>query len=325
MRRPFRALLALATLTACGAPQLAAPPEVTAPPTTAEETPEQPVCTDEQAALDATRSYAPDGPLPPPGQMPEGSTMRAIQDEGRLRVGVSAGTLQFGFLNPQSGELEGFDIAILEEVARAIFGVDDPPIEYRVMNFAERLPALENEEVDLVAHTMTINCDRWLRIGFSSTYYDAGQKVLVPTGSGITGVQDLVSAGARVCVTSGGTAFDEMSKPEYEGVELVAETETTDCLVAMQQGRADAVVSDDTLLVGLAAQDPNLELVGEALTAEPYGIGVNQDNVDLVQFVNGVLEQMREDGRWTELYQEWVGDENAAPPPPPDAVYGREQ
>ena len=66
-------------------------------------------------------------------------------------------------------------------MARAIFGVDDPPIEYRVMNFAERLPALENDEVDLVAHTMTINCDRWLRIGFSSTYYDAGQKVLVPT------------------------------------------------------------------------------------------------------------------------------------------------
>ena len=126
-------------------------------------------------------------------------------------------------------------------------------------------------------------------------------------------------------MTAGGTALDEMSKPEYEGVELVEETETTDCLVAMQQGRADAVVSDDTLLVGLAAQDPNLELVGEALTEEPYGIGVNQDNVDLVQFVNGVLEQMREDGRWTELYQEWVGDENAAPPSPPDAVYGREQ
>ncbi len=108
--------------------------------------------------------------------------MAEIQANGRLRVGVSAGTLQFGFLNPQTGQLEGFDIAILEEVARAIFGDVDPlPIEYRVMNFAERLPALENEEVDLVAHTMTINCDRWLRIGFSSTYYDAGQKVLVPT------------------------------------------------------------------------------------------------------------------------------------------------
>ena len=212
-------------------------------------------------------------------------------------------------------------------MARAIFGDVDPlPIEYRVMNFAERLPALEDDDVDLVAHTMTINCDRWLRIGFSSTYYDAGQKVLVPTGLAASpAINDLVAAGARVCVTAGGTAFDEMSKPEYEGVELVEETETTDCLVAMQQGRADAVVSDDTLLVGLAAQDPNLELVGEALTEEPYGIGVNQDNVDLVQFVNGVLEEMRDDGRWTELYQEWVGVENEAPPAPPDAVYGREQ
>jgi polar amino acid transport system substrate-binding protein len=257
--------------------------------------------------------------------MPAGSTMQEIQERGRLIVGVSAGTLQFGFLNPQSGQLEGFDIDVLKEMARAIFGVDDPPIEYRVMNFAERLPALENNDVDLVAHTMTINCDRWLRIAFSSTYYDAGQKVLVPKGSGITGVQDLVANGSRVCVTEGGTAFDEMSKPEYDGVQLVPETETADCLVAMQQGRADAAVSDDTLLVGLAAQDPNLEVVGEPLTEEPYGIGANQDNVDLVQFVNGVLQDMREDGRWAALYQEWIGDPDVAPPSPPDPVYGREQ
>jgi len=324
-RAPLVALV-LSAAAGCGAPQLAEPPEVTAPPTTATETTLPPVCTDEEAALNATRSYAPEGPLPPPGEMPAGSTMQEIVDDGRLVVGVSAGTLQFGYLNPITGVLDGFDIAVLEEVARAIFGDVDPlPIEYRVMNFAERLPALENNDVDLVAHTMTINCNRWLRIGFSSTYYDAGQKVLVPKGSGITGVQDLVANGARVCVTEGGTAFDEMSKPEYEGVQLVPETETTDCLVAMQQGRADAAVSDDTLLVGLAAQDPNLEVIGEALTEEPYGIGVNQDNVDLVQFVNGVLEEMRQDGRWEALYQEWIGEPNVAPPPPPDAVYGREQ
>ena len=64
-------------------------------------------------------------------------------------------------------------------------------------------------------------------------------------------------------------------------------------------------------------------MVGESFTDEPYGIGVNQDNVDLTQFVNGVLEEMRENGRWAELYQEWI----ATGCPPPSAtgpVYGRE-
>ena len=111
IRRPLVApLLLLATIAACGAPQLAAPPEVTAPATTTTEVTAPPECTAEEAALDATRSYAPEGELPPPGEMPAGSTMAEIQANGRLRVGVSAGTLQFGFLNPQSGELEGFDI-----------------------------------------------------------------------------------------------------------------------------------------------------------------------------------------------------------------------
>ena len=91
-----------------------------------------------------------------------------------------------------------------------------------------------------------------------------------------------------------------------------------------QQGEVDAITGDDTVLAGLASQDPYAEVVdAPAFTAEPYGLGVNQENVDLVRFVNGVLEEVRADGRWTESYDTWLADSLGEAPDPPEPVYGR--
>jgi polar amino acid transport system substrate-binding protein len=218
----FAVVFAAVAGAACSAPQLAAPPDVTAPLTTTVTAPVQPECTPAEAELDPTRSYAPDGPLPSPGTMPAGSTMEKILERDRLIVGVSADTLQFGARDPITNQIEGFDIDMLKEVATAIFGDAAPShIEYRVITYAQRLPKLEAGDVDLVAHTMTINCNRWLRIAFSSTYYDAGQKVLVGEASGFASVEDLVRAGARVCGPSGSTNLEELSKPKYVGIQLI--------------------------------------------------------------------------------------------------------
>ena len=301
--------------------------EETSPPTTAA----PPSCSAADQTLDATRSYAPEGALPKPGQMPAGSTMAEIHDRGRLVVGVSGDTLLFGARNPISGEIEGFDIDMLKEVAKAIFG-DESKIEYRVISYAQRLPKLEQRVddggVDIVAHTMTINCNRWLRIGFSSNYYDAGQTVLVRKGSGYTSVYDLVNAKARVCAPSGSTNIDNIRDPKYAGIEVVEVPDVSDCLVTMQQGKADAITGDDTVLAGFAAQDPTTEVVADKpFTAEPYGLGMPKDNVDFVRFVNGVLEDVRSNGRWAQIYQRWLIDTHALQPPipePPQPVYGRQ-
>ena len=91
-----------------------------------------------------------------------------------------------------------------------------------------------------------------------------------------------------------------------------------------QQGAVDAITGDDTVLAGLAAQDPYAAVVqAPAFTAEPYGLGVNQEHVDFVRFVNGVLEQMRADGRWTKSYNTWLADALGKAPAPPEPVYGR--
>jgi polar amino acid transport system substrate-binding protein len=91
----------------------------------------------------------------------------------------------------------------------------------------------------------------------------------------------------------------------------------TDCLVLFQQGQVDAISTDDVVLAGLEAQDHlNVEVVGENMSVEPYGVGVNKDNSDLVRFVNGVLEQMRDDGTWERLYDAHLRSFGPSPGPP---------
>ena len=332
IRRAVALVLTAATFAACaGDARLPDAVQVEVETTEAQAVPDPPTCDAEQAAVDPVTSYEPTGPLPEPGgQMPEGSTMATIQERGRLVVGVSSDTLQFGARNPITGEIEGFDVDILKEVAIAIFGPDDIdenkegvqlPIEFRVITYAQRLPSLENGDVDLVAHTMTINCNRWLRINFSTEYFRAGQKVLVKSDSTATGIEDLQAEGASVCVPGGSTNLEALA--DYPGVEIVEKVDITDCLVAFQQGQADAITADDTVLVGFAAQDPYGVVVGDQFTQEPYGIGVNKAQVDLTLFVNSVLEEIRSNGRWDEIYQTWVSDDPADLVPPPDAVYGR--
>ncbi|MDJ0111300.1 transporter substrate-binding domain-containing protein, partial [Rhodococcus erythropolis] len=91
-------------------------------------------------------------------------------------------------------------------------------------------------------------------------------------------------------------------------------------LVVLQQGQVDAISTDDTILAGLASQDPYLMMVGGSLGVEPYGIGVNKDNPDLVRFVNGTLERIRGDGTWNRIYDRWLSVLGPSPGPPP-AVY----
>ncbi|NUT47863.1 MAG: glutamate ABC transporter substrate-binding protein, partial [Saccharothrix sp.] len=295
MRRLVVALVLLAA--GCAPVPAAAPPigggspeppwpagavELTAPPSTEAPT----------VSCDPTASLRPTGPLPPPGRMPEGTTMARIQAHGRLIAGVDQNTYLMGFRNPFSGELEGFDVDMAREVARAVFG-DPGAIQFKVLTSDQRMPAVENHEVDLVVRTMTATCERWQKVNFSTVYLQAGQRVLVPSGSDVTGVESL--GGKRVCATKGASSLaavvtalaDSPVKPVP-----VAVQNWTDCLVMLQQGQVDAISTDDTILAGFAAQDPYTKVVGPQFTAEPYGMAIPKENEDFVRFVNAVLERL---------------------------------
>jgi polar amino acid transport system substrate-binding protein len=309
-------------LSACSGPSgaddlrlAAAAPEPeasSAAPTPAAPTPAAPA-----QCADPLASYAPEGSLPSPDALPAGSTMADIRARGSLVVGVSADTLLMGARDPLSGEIEGFDIDVLHEVSRAIFG-DPDRLTFRVITSGQRIEVLEDGDVDLVARAFTMNCERWEQIAFSAEYYHAGQKVLVTRDSTAAGIADL--EGQRVCAPEGTTTLTRLE--EFSGIEPVPATTHTQCLVLFQQGRVDAITGDDTILAGFAAQDPYAKVVGEAISDEPYGVGVPAGDVDMVRFVNGVLERMKSDGTWAASYDRWLGVLGPAPTPPA-AVYGR--
>lgn len=262
---------------------------------------------------DATTSYAPTTGT----DIPAGSTMAAIRDRGYLLVGVSADTLRMGARNPFTGQIEGFDIDVARQVAQALLGSPDA-IRFRVITAGDRIPVLQEHEVDLVARAFTMNCERWQDIAFSAEYFTAGQKVLVSTESDAQGIEGL--AGQRVCAPDGTTTLERL---EGYDVEAVGARTHSACLALFQQGRVDAITGDDTVLAGFVAQDPYARVVGDAFSAEPYGLGVAADQVDLVRFVNAVLDGMKADGRWAALYAQWLGEALGPAPAPPASVYGR--
>ena len=257
-------------------------------------------------------SLRPDGPPPPPGEMPAGPTMAEIVERGRLRVGVDQNTYLFGFRDPHTGELAGFDIDLAREIARALFG-DPDRVQLIAISSADRIPAIESGQVDLVVRTMTMTCDRWQRVAFSTEYFTAGQRVLVRRDSPVTGIEDL--GGQKVCAAAGSTSLRAIAAVPARPVP-VSVVDWTDCLVLLQQGDVAAISTDDSILAGMAAQDPTTHVVGDRFTTEPYGIAMARDAEDLVRFVNAVLERLRADGTWTELYERWLAALGPAPDPP---------
>ena len=236
-----------------------------------------------------------------PPQVTPGSFMAKIRARGYLIAGVDQSTYHFGFLNPRSGQIEGFDIDMIRAVAKAIFG-DPGKVQFKAISDAQRIPDVTSGAVDIVAHTMTITCDRLKLVDFSSVYFDAAQRVLVLTNSSATSLDDL--HGQKVCATRGS---DSVARIQAHQAIAVQVQYWTDCLVLLQQGDVAAISTDDSILDGLAAQDPWTKLVGPPLSDEPYGLAISRQHPEFVRFVNAVLGQLRTSGQWAASYRHWTG------------------
>jgi polar amino acid transport system substrate-binding protein len=252
------------------------------------------------------------------------AAMRTIIDRGYLVVGVSADTYLFGARDPFTGGIQGFDIDMARAVAKAIFG-DPGKVQLRVITAADRLPLLTDpaRPIDMVARNMSMTCDRWTKIAFSAEYYRSGQKVMV--SKSLPHAKDLSLAdlkGRRVCAPTGTTSLTRLLA--VNGPTVVTAGTHTGCLVLLQQGKADAITGDDTVLAGLVAQDPNTVITSaKAITVEPYGLGLPKADVYLARYVNRVIADLEADGQWKAIYNRWLAGPLGPAPAPPRPVYGR--
>lgn len=276
-----------------------------------------------------------DQSLSPSGGDGKTPTLDAIKGrkDRRLIVGVDTNSYRWGYLDPNnpSGELEGFDIDLVHRIAEDILG-DRDDVQFKAIPTSRRIEAIQKGEVDMVVRTMTINCDRIGQVAFSAPYFVTGQQVLAPKTSTITGF-DKTLAGRKVCSAEGSTAYDNLKAGRKNGdLPASADISTTvpnqlDCLVKLQLGDVDAVVTDGALAASQAAQDPTVELKGSLFTDEYYGVAMKLGSDDLVRQVNRTLENYIKDGGWEASYEKWLhptmdqGDKKSASATPPEADY----
>ncbi|MFI6564601.1 glutamate ABC transporter substrate-binding protein [Streptomyces sp. NPDC050534] len=233
------------------------------------------------------------------------------REDRRLIVGVDTNSYRWGYLNPNntSGALEGFDIDLVHQIAKDLLG-DPNAVSFKAIPTNQRVPAIQSGEVDMVVRTMTINCARLKDVAFSAPYFRTGQQVLAPKTSKITGYDGSL-AGKKVCSAEGSTALDSLRADK--GGKIPASTDIStvvpnqlDCLVKLQLGEVDAVVTDGALAASQAAQDPTVELKGGLFTDEYYGVAMKRGSDDLVRQVNRTLQNYIKNGGWADSYARWL-------------------
>ncbi len=239
-----------------------------------------------------------------------GANVDAIIESGTLRCGVKFDVRAFGFKNPETDEIEGLDADLCRAIAESM-GVEPEFIEAVSAN---RIPFLQEDTVDVVISTMTVNEERKLEIDFSHVYYVAGQSLLVKDGSDIGSIDDL--AGKVVCSGEGSTSEENIRELAPEAELLLFKT-YTEAGQALADGRCEAVSTDNTILFGLAEQFEGTGLVGDTFTEEPLGIGIKKDREDLVAYVDAVLEGLKENGGLKALYEKWIEPFTGDVPEPP--------
>ncbi|MFE9921095.1 glutamate ABC transporter substrate-binding protein [Streptomyces sp. NPDC005774] len=259
--------------------------------------------------------------------------IKARPDEKRkLVVGIDQNSYGWGYRDPNSGggtRLEGFDIDLAHRIAEDILG-DRDAVQFKAIPTDQRIPAIQDGRVDMIVRTMTINCERLEDVAFSAPYFTTGQQVLAPKISPVQGYGPTL-AGRKICTAAGSTAYANLEADKARGaLPRSADIRTTvpnqlDCLVRLQLGEVDAVVTDAALAGGQAAQDPTVELKGDSFTTEYYGVAMKDDADDLVRRVNQVLVDFGEDtaNGWQASYKRWLSktlgsDPGSSEPPAPE-------
>jgi len=211
-----------------------------------------------------------------------------IKERGRFNIGIKCDSPPFGYIDVR-GKNAGFDVEIARWFSRFAFG-KSTRVNFTCLTTPAREPALTTDRVDMVIATFTYTADRDTRIDFSRAYYKATGRFLVPNSAPNNYLPTI--AGKTIATTSG-SIYDRWVKNCFKDTKLVVTDSFTNALLAFRDNRAEALMWDDTVLVGIAAGDRNLKLTSDTFLALPYGIGMKQGNTALKRWVDSRLEVMR--------------------------------
>lgn len=241
-----------------------------------------------------------------------------IKEAGVLHVGGTETSNLFSLLNPVTGIATGFDAGLTQLLSRYILG--DANTELTQVTVATREDLIETNQVDLIVATYSITPARLERVNFAGPYYSSYAGILVASdNTDINSVADLAGKTVATQAASTGVTLLEEVAPDAE---ILALPDHAQALQAVQQGRADAYVIDQSLLLNAVLDNDDVKIVGEPFGNEdPYGIGVNKDS-DAKEFINNFLTTIFEDGTWLNLWKVTIQDRTGVEAEPAFPVLG---
>ena len=211
-----------------------------------------------------------------------------IKERKRLNIAVKCDSPPFGYIGAKS-QNAGFDVEIARWFSRFAFGKSNR-VSFTCVTTPAREPALTTGRVDMVIATFTYTADRDTRIDFSRAYYKATGRLLVPNTSSIQSISDIAG---KTVVTTSGSIYDRWMKNCYKDTKVLVTDSFTNALIAFRDGRADALMWDDTVLLGIAVTDRNYKLTSDLFLPLPYGIGIKQGNTELKSWIDSRLGLMK--------------------------------
>lgn len=232
----------------------------------------------------------------------EQDILERAETSNKIIWGVKNDTRLFGLMNIETREVEGFDIDIAKALTKEILG-ETGEAEFIEVTSKTRIPLLKNGNIDAIIATMTISDERKKVVDFSDVYFAAGQSLLVKKGSPIKGIESLDETTTVLAVKGSTSAVNIREKaPKAKILELENYAEA---FTALQSGQGDAMTTDNSILLGMAEENPDFILAGDIFTDEPYGIAINKGQESFVKAVNTALATIQKNGVYDEIFTKW--------------------
>ncbi len=270
-----------------------------------------------QISQDAYDAVIKAGPVADASVVSASSWATKIKSQGYIKRGGTTTGAIFSLKDPTTGRIVGFDAGIGDLLAHYITGGTDVSKLTQVSQTSvdTRETMLQNNTVDIVVATYSITVPRAQKIAFAGPYYSSGDSIQVRAdNTTIKTVDDL--KGKKLVTESNSTAITAIEK-FVPGNTPTLFADNDSCVAAVQQGRADAYILDESILLGNAVKNPDLKVVGTPFTVDPYGVGVNKDDPAAKAFVNAFLQKIFDSGDWLKLWQATVGVYVDGVPTPP--------
>jgi putative glutamine transport system substrate-binding protein len=220
----------------------------------------------------------------------------AINSRGEVIIGVREDARPFGFV--QNGELVGYEIDLANIIADRL-GVSAKLVP---VTGQERISKLNSGEVDMLIATMSVTPQRQQVLEFSFPYHVAGQAILVLQGTKGTTLQEFNDK--RMIIVFGSTSERNL-RLNLPDAELIGYKTYPEAYAALKAGNGEAMMADDTLLLGLALNDPAVKILQKRYSREPYAIALRKDSDRLLSAVDGIIKELQNSGELTKLQSKW--------------------